>query len=83
MDWEAFFAVTGTITGILGGAAAIRRGHRQEDTEAALAYMGTAVLLSDVNWLGALSAGCMGAAASVLMAVAAGIPEAGGKGDEC
>lgn len=51
--------------------------------EAALAYMGTAVLLSDVNWLGALSAGCMGAAASVLMAVAAGIPEAGGKGDEC
>lgn len=43
--------------------------------EAALAYIGTgAVLLGDVNWLGVLSAGAMGAAISFLMALA-GLPE--------
>lgn len=40
-----------------------------------LAYIGTsAMLLSDVNWIAALSAGCMGAVLSVLMALA-GLPE--------
>jgi hypothetical protein len=40
-----------------------------------LAYIGTsAVLLSDVNWIAALSAGCMGAVLSALMALA-GLPE--------
>ena len=40
-----------------------------------LAYIGTsAVLLSDVNWLAALSAGVMGAVISALMALA-GLPE--------
>ena len=43
--------------------------------EAALAYIGTgAVLLGDVNWLGVLSAGVMGAVISVLMAMT-GLPE--------
>lgn len=44
--------------------------------ETALSYMGTAALLSEVNWLGVLSAGCMGAITSFLMAVATGLPEA-------
>lgn len=40
-----------------------------------LAYIGTsAVLMSDVNWLGALSAGILGAVLSALMALA-GLPE--------
>ena len=43
--------------------------------EAALAYIGTgAVVLGDVNWVGVLSAGCMGAAMSFLLALA-GLPE--------
>lgn len=43
--------------------------------EAALAYMGTgAVLIGDVNWLGVLSAGAMGAVVSFLLALA-GLPE--------
>lgn len=43
--------------------------------ESALAYIGTgAVLIGDVNWLGVLSAGAMGAAISFLMALA-GLPE--------
>lgn len=43
--------------------------------EAALAYIGTgAVLIGDVNWLGVLSAGAMGAAMSFLLALA-GLPE--------
>lgn len=44
--------------------------------ESALAYIGTASLLSEVNWAGALSAGAMGAVISVLMAVATKLPEA-------
>lgn len=44
--------------------------------EAALSYMGTAALLSDVNWIGVLSAGCMGAITSLLLALATGLPEA-------
>lgn len=43
--------------------------------ESALAYMGTATLLSEVNWLGALSAGAMGAVVSILLAVATSLPE--------
>lgn len=43
--------------------------------ESALAFIGTgAVLIGDVNWLGVLSAGAMGAAISFLMALA-GLPE--------
>lgn len=43
--------------------------------ETALSYMGTAALLAEVNWIGVLSAGCMGAITSFLMAVATGLPE--------
>lgn len=44
--------------------------------EAALAYIGTgAVVLSDVNWLAALSAGAMGAVIAFMLALA-GLPEA-------
>ena len=44
--------------------------------EAALAYIGTgAVVLGDVNWLGALSAGTFGAVTAILLALA-GLPEA-------
>ena len=43
--------------------------------EAALAYIGTgAVVLGDVNWLAALSAGAMGFVLAWLMALA-GLPE--------
>lgn len=43
--------------------------------EAAIAYIGTgAVVLNDVNWIGVLSAGAMGAAMSFLLALA-GLPE--------
>lgn len=44
-------------------------------SEAALAYIGTgAVVLGDVNWIGVLSAGGMGAAMAFLLALA-GLPE--------
>lgn len=43
--------------------------------QAALAYIGTgALVLGDVNWIGVLSAGALGAATSILMALA-GLPE--------
>ena len=43
--------------------------------EAALAYIGTgAVVLGDVNWLAALSAGGMGFIIAILLALA-GLPE--------
>lgn len=43
--------------------------------EAALAYIGTgAVVLGDVNWLAALSAGAFGAICAILLALA-GLPE--------
>lgn len=43
--------------------------------EAALAYIGTsAIVLSDVNWVGVLSAGAFGAIISILMALT-GLPE--------
>ena len=45
--------------------------------EAMLAYIGTgAVVLKDVDWLAALSAGGFGAVCAVLLALATGIPEA-------
>lgn len=45
--------------------------------EAMLAYIGTgAIVLKDVDWLAALSAGGMGFVLAILMAVATGIPEA-------
>ena len=62
MDWKKFFQ-----------AALIRC--LRTFAEAALAYIGTAALLSQVNWLGVLSAGCMGAIISLLMAFATGLPE--------
>lgn len=44
--------------------------------QAMLAYIGTgAIVIGDVNWLAALSAGLMGAVLSLLMALA-GLPEA-------
>lgn len=43
--------------------------------ESALAYIGTASLLSEVNWLGVLSAGAMGAVVSLLLAIATKLPE--------
>ena len=43
--------------------------------EAALAYIGTgAVVLGDVNWVAALSAGGLGAVMAILLALA-GLPE--------
>lgn len=45
--------------------------------ESMLAYIGTgAIVLKDVDWLAALSAGGMGFVLAVLMAIATGIPEA-------
>lgn len=45
--------------------------------EAMLAYIGTgALVLGDVNWVAALSAGAMGAVTAVLLALA-GLPEVG------
>ena len=45
--------------------------------EAMIAYIGTgAVVLGDVNWLAALSAGCMGFVIAILLALA-GLPEVG------
>ena len=44
--------------------------------EAALAYIGTgAVVLGDVNWLAALSAGGLGFVMAWLLALATGLPE--------
>lgn len=43
--------------------------------QSALAYIGTgALVLGDVNWIGVSSAGALGAAMSLLMALA-GLPE--------
>ena len=45
--------------------------------EAMLAYIGTgAIVMGDVHWSGAISAGCLGAVSAVLLALA-GLPEAG------
>lgn len=45
--------------------------------EAVLAYIGTGtVVLGDVNWLAALSAGGFGFVTAILLALATGLPEA-------
>lgn len=62
MDWKAW------------AKAALIRAIRTF-AEAALAYIGTgAVVLGDVNWLAALSAGAFGFVSAVLLALA-GLPE--------
>lgn len=54
--------------------AALRRAVRTF-AEAMLAYIGTgALILSDVNWMAALSAGAFGAVISILLALS-GLPE--------
>jgi len=54
--------------------AAVIRGVRTF-AEAALAYIGTGkLLIGDVNWLAALSAGAMGFVMAILLALA-GLPE--------
>ena len=56
------------------GKAALIRAIRTF-AESALAYIGTgAVVLGDVNWLAALSAGAFGAVCAILLALA-GLPE--------
>ena len=45
--------------------------------ECALAYIGTATMLHEVNWLGVLSSAAMGGVVSILMAVSTGLPEVG------
>ena len=44
--------------------------------ECALAYIGTATMLHEVNWFGVLSSAAMGGVVSVLMAISTGLPEA-------
>ena len=44
--------------------------------ECALAYIGTATMLHEVNWWGVLSSAAMGGVVSILMAIATGLPEA-------
>ena len=63
VDWKAWFK------------AALIRAVRTF-AESALAYIGTgAVVLGDVNWLAALSAGGFGFVSAILLALA-GLPEA-------
>lgn len=66
MNWKKFFTAA--------GIRCIRT-----FAECALAYIGTAALLTEVNWLCVLSAGVMGAIVSFLMALATGLPEVDGK----
>ena len=62
MDWGKWFKAA--------GIRAIRT-----FAEAALAYIGTgAVGITDVNWIGVLSAGAFGAVTSLLLALT-GLPE--------
>ena len=62
MDWKKWLK-----------AAAIRA--IRTFAEAMIAYIGTgAIVLKDVNWLAALSAGAMGAVMAILLALA-GLPE--------
>lgn len=62
MDWGKWFKAA--------GIRAIRT-----FAESAVAYIGTGVVgITDVNWVGALSAGAMGAVMSFLLALA-GLPE--------
>jgi len=47
--------------------------------ECALAYIGSAAMFHEVNWLGCLSAAGMGAVTSILMAIVTGLPEVNGQ----
>ena len=50
--------------------------------ESMLAFIGTgAIVLKDVDWLAALSAGGLGFVIAILMALATGIPEAKKEGE--
>ena len=49
--------------------------------QAAIAYIGTGALLSDVRWWAVLSAGAMGAIMSFMTSIATGLPEAPDGGD--
>lgn len=61
-DWKKWFAAA--------GIRALRT-----FAESTLAFIGTgAVVLGDVNWLAALSAGAFGAVVSILLALT-GLPE--------
>lgn len=61
-DWKKWFAAA--------GIRAVRT-----FAEAMLAYIGTgALVLGDVNWIAALSAGGLGAVTAILLALA-GLPE--------
>ena len=55
-------------------AAAIRAVRTM--AECALAYIGSAALVSEVDWMGVLSSAVMGGVISILLAVATGLPEA-------
>lgn len=62
--------------------AALKRAIRTF-AEAALSFIGgSAVVLSDVNWIGCASAGALGFVLSILLALATGIPEAPKKEQE-
>lgn len=61
-DWKTFFRAA--------GIRALRT-----MAECALAYIGSAALVSQVNWFGVLSSAVMGGIVSLLMAVATGLPE--------
>ena len=66
MDWKAWIK------------AALIRAVRTF-AEAMLAYIGTgALVLNDVNWLAALSAGALGFVSAILLALA-GLPEVASK----
>lgn len=43
--------------------------------QCAISYIGSAALLSEVNWKGVLSSTLMGGVMSILMAIATGLPE--------
>ena len=60
-------------------AALIRALHTMAQT--AIATIGTAAVLEEVNWMFVLSASALAACVSLLKSVAVGIPEVPGEGD--
>ena len=69
MNWMKFFH------------AAIIRAARTM-AQCALAYIGSASLVGDVDWIGVLSSALMGGVLSILMALATGLPEVDEEGDK-